>query len=349
MRNAKYWQKRFEDVLVANEKTTMNYEKELVKIYTEYKLILEEKLESFFARYSKQTGLSISELKQRLNLTQLKSFKVQQKIYIDKVMELVEQGANLQNYVNVLERLSNRAYVSRLQELQYNLNTEIMLLSGKQEVKLAETLAQEYLQGYFSSTFALQQGIGVGYSFNIPEYAEVLKVLKTPWSGDNYSDIIWKNKDKLSNWLSNDLSRLLVVGASNQQIAKDLSKKLNVNYKDAIRLARTETNYISNQSTMDSYKESGVVQKYKILATLDERTSEICQDLDGKIFKMSEREVGVTVPPFHPYCRTTTIPYFEEYADEEVGTRIARDKNGKNIHVPADMTYKEWKKLYGIQ
>ncbi|MEG1085211.1 MAG: hypothetical protein RSD88_02695 [Anaerovoracaceae bacterium] len=56
---------------------------------------------------------------------------------------------------------------------------------------------------------------------------------------------------------------------------------------------------------------------------------------------------GVTAPPFHPRCRTTTMPAVD---DEwmEGATRIARDADGKTYSVPADMKYPEWKKEYVV-
>ena len=65
--------------------------------------------------------------------------------------------------------------------------------------------------------------------------------------------------------------------------------------------------------------------------------------MDGKVFPMSEYQVGLTVPPFHPNCRGCTAPYFDDF--NEGGERAARDiKTGKTYNVPADMTYDEWKR-----
>lgn len=84
------------------------------------------------------------------------------------------------------------------------------------------------------------------------------------------------------------------------------------------------------------------VNKYEIVATLDNHTSEICQELDGKVFDMKDYQVGATAPPFHPNCRTVTVPWFPD----DVGERAARGKDGKTYYVPADMNYKEWKEKY---
>ena len=62
---------------------------------------------------------------------------------------------------------------------------------------------------------------------------------------------------------------------------------------------------------------------------------------------MSEYEPGRTAPPFHCWCRSVTVPYFDDDFGE-IGERAARDENGKTYYVPADMTYKEWEKKYVV-
>lgn len=83
------------------------------------------------------------------------------------------------------------------------------------------------------------------------------------------------------------------------------------------------------------------VEEYEILATLDKRTSAICQEKDGLHYKVDEIAVGVNYPPFHPNCRTTTIKY---NPDTEGRTRLAKDKDGKNVKVPFDLKYEDWRK-----
>lgn len=315
-RNSSYWQKRMENVLVENEQTALKYEQKLLKIYNEYKLIVEQQLQAFYQKYAEETGLSLVDAKKRLNPKQLKSFHQQQKIYIDKVEELIEKGASLEKYKKTLDKLAGRARVTRLQEIQNNINTEIMLLNGEQEVNLTDTLETVYKNGFSATLQVLEQGLNIGVSFTSPDSNYIMKVLKTPWSGDNYSDIIWKNKAKLTNWLNTSLPRHLAMGSTIPEMTKDLQHNLDVNFKAARRLVRTEANYVSNQASMEAYEQSGVVDKYQYIATLDERTSEICEDMNLRIFNVKDSQVGVNTPPLHPHCRSTTIPYLEEYAEE---------------------------------
>lgn len=99
------------------------------------------------------------------------------------------------------------------------------------------------------------------------------------------------------------------------------------------------------QGTLAGYKEDGV-EKYRILATLDERTSDICRSEDGKVYDVDKAITGVNYPPYHPHCRTTTIPIYED-DDLSKEKRVARDPvTGKNYDVPADMTYEQWYEKY---
>ncbi len=106
----------------------------------------------------------------------------------------------------------------------------------------------------------------------------------------------------------------------------------------------TEQAFFSSAAQRDCFKELDV-EEYEIVATLDSHTSEICREMDGKHFPMSEWAVGVTAPPFHVLCRSTKVPYFDD--DFGVpGERAARGADGKTYYVPADMKYKDWKKSF---
>ena len=72
--------------------------------------------------------------------------------------------------------------------------------------------------------------------------------------------------------------------------------------------------------------------------TLDEKTCETCSGHErAGPLPISEYSVGVTAPPFHPWCRCTTIPHFNDEftADEQ---RAAREADGKTYYVPGNMT-----------
>src|SRR6185312_8870527 len=92
-------------------------------------------------------------------------------------------------------------------------------------------------------------------------------------------------------------------GEGPQRLISVIQKKMNTSRSNAARLVQTEQAFFSAVSQRDVFKELDV-ERYEIVATLDSKTSDICQSLDGEVFKMSDYEPGVTANPFHPRCRT---------------------------------------------
>lgn len=138
-------------------------------------------------------------------------------------------------------------------------------------------------------------------------------VLDAIWCADgkHWSQRIWQNKQKLQEALESSLMDSIVRGVSKDEAVKDFQKQFNVSFSQADRITRTELNYVQNQATADRYKAAGV-KKYEILAAIDNRTSEICKEMNGRVFEFGKEIVGVNYPPFHPNCRTTVIPAKKE-------------------------------------
>jgi len=88
---------------------------------------------------------------------------------------------------------------------------------------------------------------------------------------------------------------------------EDGTKKVTLSSeKRPINIARTETVRLANQGLKDIYIENKI-QSYRYLAALDERTSEICQSLDGQVFLTKDGMAGVNMPPMHPMCRSSIV------------------------------------------
>ena len=117
---------------------------------------------------------------------------------------------------------------------------------------------------------------------------------------------------------------------------------MKTSYSNAKRLVETETARVHEQGFLDSMAELDV-DKLEILATLDSHTSPICRRMDRKIVRRVDAKPGVTVPPFHCYCRSTTIPYIEGLDGE---TRTGRNKDDKSTDYDGAISYEEWEKQY---
>lgn len=137
---------------------------------------------------------------------------------------------------------------------------------------------------------------------------------------------------------------MIIRGEAPDRAIAAISKQLGVSKAKAGRLVMTESAYFASAGQKDCFSTLGVEQ-YKIVASFDHDTCELCAALDGKVFKLSEYQVGLTAPPSHPWCRCCTCPYFEDM--EGIGERWTRNIDGTTQKVPADMSFEEWKKLQG--
>jgi len=184
----------------------------------------------------------------------------------------------------------------------------------------------------------------------------VEKAVSQKWFNENYSDRIWGKGHKLADKLAEIIPREIAVGHSAKKMAEAIQDAMNTSYNNSIRLARTEFVHIANEARLDSFKEiDDEIDKineelglppeekvYEYTATLEENTCDICGDLDSRVFRYTDAEEGVNMPPMHPNCRCTIIPAFSDGLFQEGQMRATRDENGKTILVPKQ-SYKEWK------
>ncbi len=262
--------------------------------------------------------------------------------YIEKAKENTITG----QWMKQLENASAKFHISRLEALNINLEQSLQELFIKEHKIIDDTLREDFEETYCRTMFELQKGCGIGFDVAKPNNAYILKVLSKPWAADgyNFSERIWKNKALLINTAHKVISQNILTGSDPQKAINAIAKQLDTSKYNAGRLVMTEQAYFSSLAQGECYNNFGV-KKFQILATLDDRTSDICQSMDGKVFEQREFQAGVTAPPFHVYCRSTTIPYFDDDFDLKC-ERAARAENGKTEYVDGDITYPQWKEKY---
>lgn len=249
-------------------------------------------------------------------------------------------------WVKQLENASAKFHISKYEALKIQTQQSLESLFAKQSGITAEAMKEIYQSGYYHTTFEIQKGFGVGWDISGIDQNQLEKVLSKPWAvdGKNFSERIWSNKQKLIAEVHNELTQNIITGADPQKAIDAIAKKMSTSKYNAGRLVMTEAAYFSSAAQKDCFEDLDV-EEYEVVSTLDSHTSDICRSLDGKHFPMSEYKAGVTAPPFHVFCRSTTCPWF---ADDfgEVGERAARGEDGKTYYVPEDMSFGEWKETF---
>lgn len=341
MTNAEYWKQRFTQLEAAQNRKGATAYLEMEKQYKAAQNELEAQIARWYQRFADSNGISLAQAKQWLKGQDLAEFKWDVKEYIKYGKENTINGAWMQE----LENASSKFHISRLEALQIQTQNSLETMFTQQMGTMKKALSDVYASGYYHTAYTVQQGFGLGWDIAGLDQAQIEKVLSKPWAVDgyNFSTRIWNSKTKLIGEVHNELSKNLLTGADPQKAIDSLAKKMGTSKSNAGRLVMTEQAYFSSAAQKDCFNDLDV-EEYEIVATLDSHTSDICRSLDGRVFKMSDYKPGVTAPPFHVYCRSTTAPHFKENFD--AGERAARGADRKTYYVPDDVTYSEWKKAF---
>lgn len=335
-----YWTKRFEMLQNTALKKGSKLYLELKKQYeTAYKEI-EKDIIQWYNRFVKDNNVTFLEAKKILTSGELKEFKWT----LDEYIEYAKKNEINNMWTKELQNASTRIHISRLDTLRIQIQNEMEKIYDQQIEGMTEVAEKIYEDNYYHTAYELQKGNNVAWKLQGIDNKALSKVLATEWTdGSAFSDKIWKNKQSLIETVTTGLSQNFIRGDSQNELIKTISKKFNTDLNKAGRLIMTESAFFSAEAQKDCFNDLGV-EKYQILGTLDSSTCSNCGSYDSQVFDMKDYKEGVTAPPFHPWCRCTTIPYFED--EFEFGERAARNTNGKTYYVPKNISYKEWKEKY---
>ncbi len=330
-----YWEKRQELTYLAGEKKVSDYYRGLQKAFEQSKKEIRSVINDFYMRYAKENKVSFAEAQKLLDKAEIGDLKD----FIAKVQE------HMGEYNLELNNMSIKARITRYQALEKQIDAILQRLYALEyEHKGKELLKEVYTDAYYRTWYNIDRYHGFHQEFAQINPRTIDELIRYPFNGADFSSRIWKQKDHMLQVLKEDITTMLVQGKNPQTLAEDFARRFNTKKYEAYRLLHTESSFIIEQGSLAAYKEDEV-EKYQILATLDHKTSEICQEQDGEIYEIDKATVGVNYPPFHPFCRTTTVPYYDD-DDIEGDTRVARDEKGRAIKVPANMAYREWQKQF---
>ena len=300
--NKSYWLKRSEELDKVATKVEKEVMKELSALYRDAFRSIEKDVNDFMMKYAVDHKLDYATVTQTLTPIDLAE-------YNQKIEELYAMYRDTgSEYIKIeIDRLNARAKITRLQALQDAINMELTKVTHEYQMTLEDTLIGLFTEQYKEVSELL------GIMAPVINREAIKTIIEYPYAGKMFSDRIWDNKDALVKHIKQNLTAGIIRGDSIQKMSRQLKKDLNVLYYQAERLVRTETNYAMNQGHLKGYVDSGVVEKYEFLAAIDSRTSKLCKNQNGKVYKLSEATVGVNYPPVHCNCRSTVIPVLEDW------------------------------------
>lgn len=307
--NAEYWEKR----ILRDKKKTINDEKKILKqlnkIQKDTFKELEKDIMTLFQKYAKENNLTYSDAIKNLTSKEFSEWRMDLKEYLNEIENNADPKLLLE-----LNTLAMKSRISRLEQLTYQVNKQLNKCFTYSNEIVKELLEKSVVDAYSDSAKNVNYIYGTGATKNIAK-EKVTEILMQPWSGANFSERIWSNRDKLAGIVRNELTKGMYQGKSSQNICKEISKRMEGSKNDIMRVIRTERSHAVNKAKLEQYKDTGF-EYYKYKAAIGQnRTCERCQKLhkesEEKPIKLSEAVEGENFPPLHPNCRCTIVPVIE--------------------------------------
>lgn len=281
-----YWEKRQTELMKRLEKQSEGTIQRLITAYNKSKDNIQKEIQKIFGKYAVDGKLTFKEAKELLNTRETKEFH-------NNLLEQINSIDDIDVKRKLLAKYNAPTYayrISRYQALQENIDIELKKLVQEECVISKKHYVDIINEGYYRSIFNAQKGIGIGFNFSQLDNRTINLILNENWyKSENFSQRIWKNNNKLANYLKSNFLADNIAGKSIQRMASALDDAMNIGKYNAVRLLRTETNHFANEAEMLSYEELNI-EKYRFIATLDNVTCKHCAELDNKVFYLKDKQ-----------------------------------------------------------
>ena len=340
-RNNSYWEARTNSIM---DKQQLNADIANIRLRKAYiKAIgeIEVDIRRIYNKLKKNGELNDKQVKELLN-TELS--KLERKSL--KKLRDNTKDEKLRKFLTA--KLDAPAYAARIarrevlkETLIDNINASMNNLAVAENRIDKDLFIQNMNESYYTHMYEVQRGMQLGFDVGALGKDTIDEILKRPFVGSNYSQRIWGNTAKLTEQLYETILSGFLNGKPLKKMINELTETMGVGESAAIRLIKTESAYYTNMAAVEGYKECGI-EKYRYFAKLDLKVSNICKELDGKIFPISEAQAGVNLPPMHPWCRSSIGPVIDGGVAQRIGVRTRDVVTGKSHVIKGDITYKEW-------
>ena len=335
IKNIKYWEMREARNMYKDMQLAEDCAKELSVIYSKAAIYTAKQIEGIFNRFASKHHLTRDEAINLLSEADSRNFEKLLEVYKNKT------GAQKREALAELEAPAYKNRMKRLDDIDKSINRLINAVASKERDAIDKTMRKVYESSYHHAVYEAARMSGLDLQTGPIDEGALETILKKKWSGQNYSERVWNNTQKVADALKEELMIGALTGKTEKEMTDSINEQFLSGRNNARRLVRTESSYIHNEAHFQAYKDYGI-EEDRFVATLDLRTSQICRERDGSVYRVNDKKIGVNAPPMHPWCRSTTIMNLDDETMHNL-ERFARDPvTGERMKVPADETYKEW-------
>lgn len=299
-KDAKYWPQRQVQLNAQLEKDEKKLAEKMARVYEKEMARLEKEVGAYYAAYGKDGVLEYRNLLRGLSDSD-------RQLLMERMEDFAKKYPEYEHLLPVRESIYKLDRLQGLQQAIYIQQLEIGAIEQKMFQVHLETLAAS---GYIAAG-----------GRNLLNMGALKKLVNAKWlDNKNFSDRIWDNKAKLTQYLHNDFRNAVIRGDSYDRCVKELQRRFGVGKSEAYRLIYTEGTHVMNEASMTAFE--GAYNEYKYVAIMDDRTSDVCAALNGEVFQIKDRMPGVNFPPMHPRCRSSyTIVIPHDFVDRYASSK----------------------------
>lgn len=338
MKNEKYWKKRQEEKLSSILNDAQVASEYVSDIYSRASLYTQSKINGIFEKYRDAHGLSNADAKEMLDSL------ISDRDY-NQIKRILENNPKTKQRKELLKKLDTPPYqyrIKRLENMQSQLDKLMNEVYKVEKDVSTDCYINSAFNAYYRNVYNLQKGMKVAYQFDMLDPELIDSMLKSRWSGKNYSNRIWDNTNALAESLKDEMLMGVLTNKTEKEMADTIMNKFAVGAYQARRLIQTESAAMTAFADQQAFKDAGI-EKEMFIAVHDSRTSQICQHHDRSIVEIAKAKVGVNVPPLHPNCRSHMIPYIEGVTDA-MKKRQRNPVTNKDEVVDVSENYDQWLK-----
>lgn len=246
--------------------------------------------------------------------------------------------------------------------LEYKVTNEFMNLSNEEKKILNEKLGNEINESFKEQNKIEKQemdsllkkiaedkfymncfnlALGIDFTLKKIDSKALDRIIKDTVEGKNYSDRLWRNKNDLSKLLRKEIKEFLEGKTSINEISKIVKDRFNQNSFNSKRLINNETARVQSEVNEQWAKDYDIGYQL-FMATLDQKTSEICRRLDGNVYSIDDKNKPIPPTGTHVCCRSCLI----SIPSTKWRPKKRMDNETKE-HI-SYVNYEEWKKENNI-
>lgn len=338
-RSTRYWERRALERQKAYEIKLSQYEAMIRRDYDRSFKYIDSDIQNIIDNYQRYTKKRFDVTLTRSQAREFLNAPLNETTYQKLIDEWQKRGIDVTEMINRTGNYSAR--ITNKQAIRSSISQEMNQLAGK-EIQLNKIAYRDLIREAGDRLlYDTSLGTGLDLSMNRLNSKEIEQIMKTKWSGEMFSNRVWNNTKVLENKLKSLFTVQQLSNRPTSALQNELNELSSVGKYASARLVRTESNAMRSLTEQHVSEKLGI-EKFRIVAALDNRTSAICQEKDLSIGLWKDAVVGEDIPPFHPNCRSIAVDHFDDM-DYSKLERVARDPNtGQIQRIPANTTYQQW-------